>query len=146
MTRVLVFVPFFLLIGCPGTSSPSTDTGGLSDSAAGTDGGAALDAPGPTTDAPPVGDAPLVGDAPATTDDAGPMCGGASGMIEGWCDAGTSCECCPGGGPSQHCLCTTACTSAADCTDAARPTCEIPPGTTTGFCRPTALFCCWLCG
>ncbi len=55
-----------------------------------------------------------------------------------------SCQCCPAGGPFEHCVCSTTCKADADCTDPTRPTCQKPAGG-TGFCAPTDLTCCWGC-
>ncbi len=60
-------------------------------------------------------------------------------------DSNLACQCCPAGGPMNHCLCAEACTSSADCHDPARPDCKIGPGTKSGFCAPTTFACCWTC-
>lgn len=118
-----------------------TDGGGPADAPLATDGGVATDAPA-ATDGGTATDAPVVMTDAAGTD-AGPMCGG---FTTGACGAGTTCECCPAGGPLDRCVCTTTCTTDGDCTDVARPVCEIPPGSTSGFCRASTFNCCWLCG
>jgi hypothetical protein len=72
----------------------------------------------------------------------GPTCGG---MTAGSCVGAATCECCPAGGPTQHCLCTTPCTSSSDCLDAARPICDRPTTGGTGLCRDASFTCCWGC-
>ncbi len=64
----------------------------------------------------------------------------------GWCPSGVSCQCCPGGGPKQNCLCTTTCRSSGDCKDPDRPVCNQVAPETEGLCTSTEFFCCWLCG
>jgi len=56
-----------------------------------------------------------------------------------------SCECCPYGGPANHCLCSTPCMTNTDCTDAARPVCQQPGVGSQGFCAPADFGCCWMC-
>jgi len=57
---------------------------------------------------------------------------------------GASCLCCPIGGPMQACICTTSCTSSADCHDASRPICNIDTRyTETGICTPDGFICRW---
>ncbi len=60
-------------------------------------------------------------------------------------DTSLSCQCCPAGGPLNHCLCAETCMSSIDCKDPARPECKVGPGTKSGFCAPTTFTCCWLC-
>lgn len=125
-----------LVAGCP--ASNSTDAGR---DAPGLDAPAPDDVPG--LDAPPPLDVPL--DTPAPIDtagaDAGPLC---QGGTFGRCEGALSCGCCPAGGPTMNCLCSTPCTSDTDCTDPARPTCQHPPDG-PGFCAPADFTCCWLC-
>lgn len=105
----------------------------------GTDSGPPIDAA--TRDAPAI-DA-VTPDAPAV--DAGPA--GDAGMCspaEATCD-GLTCSCCPIGGPGQTCICSTPCTSSAQCTDSSRPLCNVDPFTEMGFCTATDFFCCWGC-
>jgi hypothetical protein len=135
MTRAFLFASLVLVAGCPGSSS--TDTGTGSDVPV-------LDAP-TTTDAPgldaPAADTPGL-DAPSTPDTpGGPVC---EGGMTGSCTGGLSCECCPAGGPTMNCLCSTPCTTDAQCTDPSRPTCQHPPDG-PGFCAPSSFTCCWLC-
>jgi hypothetical protein len=60
------------------------------------------------------------------------------------CGAGSSCLCCPAGGPRSHCLCTTTCRSSADCRDPSLPTCSVNPfGSPSGLCMPDTLRCAW---
>jgi hypothetical protein len=124
-----------VLPGCPAstTADAGTDTPVLDVSS--------LDVP--ELDAPVVSDAPLDTPVPVDTagNDAGPAC---EGGTFGSCEGGLSCGCCPAGGPTMNCLCSTPCTTDADCTDAARPTCQHPPDG-PGFCAPAAFTCCWLC-
>jgi hypothetical protein len=57
---------------------------------------------------------------------------------------GTSCLCCPIGGPGLACICTTQCTTNADCTDASRPVCNIDKMFTEhGICAPEGFICRW---
>ncbi len=56
-----------------------------------------------------------------------------------------SCECCPYGGPANHCLCSTPCMTNTDCTDASRPVCQQPGAGSQGFCAPADFGCCWMC-
>ena len=57
---------------------------------------------------------------------------------------GAACLCCPIGGPAQTCICTTACTESAECTDRARPVCNIDKQfTETGICAPEGFICRW---
>jgi len=71
-------------------------------------------------------------------------------MEAGTCEAAEQCFCCPGAGPTQHCLCTTQCQTDNDCHDTTRPHCEHDPSNQNGpgFCTPpqTQFACCWLCG
>ncbi|MCB9593801.1 MAG: Hint domain-containing protein [Sandaracinaceae bacterium] len=110
------------------TDAGDVDAGAGSDAGPGTDAGA--------TDAGPGSDA---GDV-----DAGPAC---EGMTEGFCaDGALGCLCCPAGGPTQNCLCTTACTDDAECTDPARPHCNQPRmgmGGGSGICTPMMFTCAW---
>jgi hypothetical protein len=94
---------------------------------------------------------------PCTTDSCNPTTGQCvfdpiPGCIEcsdqawGVCaDAALACQCCPNGGPSQHCLCSTTCKADAECTDPARPKCQQPSGGSAGFCAPADFACCWTC-
>lgn len=106
--------------GMPGDAGIPGDAGELGD------GGAAQDA-GPTDSGP--------------RPDVGPLC---EGMVRGECTgAGVACECCPAGGPLERCLCTTTCTSDADCTDPARPDCNQPAPGESGICAPVGFMCAW---
>ena len=128
------------LAGC-GTSTTRTDDVGAGVDAPGVDAPSAdLDAPSVGVDAPSVGlDAPRVSvDAPAD----GPAC---SESVMGFCADGLDCMGCPAGPIMDHYVCTTACASDTDCTDAARPTCSIDTfgGATTGLCVPPGFGCTW---
>jgi len=72
---------------------------------------------------------------------------GSCGLQSGACSAGTSCQCCPGAGPTKHCLCTTACHSDADCKDPAQPSCDLNTAnaSSAGICRDSSFMCCWNC-
>lgn len=60
------------------------------------------------------------------------------------CPVGGTCLCCPAGGASQHCLCTTHCTSKEECKDPALPRCNQPiGGAMEGICTPTDFLCAW---
>ncbi|MCB9593802.1 MAG: Hint domain-containing protein [Sandaracinaceae bacterium] len=77
--------------------------------------------------------------------DAGPECGG---RFSGFCtDGSLMCLSCPFGGPAENYLCTTACSTDADCTDAARPTCNRPTGPGSGgrmgMCTDSSFICRW---
>jgi hypothetical protein len=133
------------IAGCGGDGSVEAD-GGL-DAFVELDGRVALDAredvdaPGAidaaTDDAQAVDAGP---DDDAGAQDGGPLC---EGMIRGACTgAGLSCECCPAGGPLERCLCTTPCTSDAECTDPARPHCNQESTGSAGLCTPAAGFVC----
>ena len=125
------------------------DAGPGMDAGAGTDAGGGMDA-GPETDAGVGTDARPAVDTGMTGPDAGPgvdagMClSGTSGTV---CAGGTTCECCPAGGPSEHCLCTTRCSTDADCTDPVRPDCNRASGgaggSMTGICAPAGFVCRW---
>ncbi len=81
-------------------------------------------------------DAPI---APGT--DAGPMCGETA---MGWCAGGLTCLGCPAGPIMEHYLCTTPCTSNAECADPARPTCSMDMfGGGMGLCVPPGFGCAW---
>ncbi len=73
--------------------------------------------------------------------DAGPLCAdftfGSCGLV------GTACLGCPAGGPRNHFLCTTACTSDANCTDPARPHCNAPSAGADGICTDVGFGCAW---
>ncbi len=71
-----------------------------------------------------------------------PTCGGRS---SGSCLDSATCECCPAGGPTQHCLCTTPCSSSSECLDPTRPICDRPATGGTGLCRDASFTCCWGC-
>jgi hypothetical protein len=71
-----------------------------------------------------------------------PTCGG---MSAGSCLGSATCECCPGGGPTQHCLCTTPCSSSTECLDPTRPICDRPTTGGPGLCRDASFTCCWGC-
>lgn len=146
MRRVLLLASLLALTGCPASSSndggvdapvmdaPSSDTGASDTGSSDTSG---LDTPLADVFYP---DAPTA-DVPSGLD-AGPRCGVSMG---GSCEDGAlACSCCPAGGPTMHCVCSTPCTTDADCTDAARPTCQHAPGE-AGFCAPADFTCCWLC-
>lgn len=159
--RYGVFLMALAAIGCGesndvGDAGARGDGGGMDatvgrDAGSGDDAGSGEDA-GPTedagsrdagpTDAGPGDAGPIDAGPPA---DAGPLC---EGMTRGRCDgAGTMCLCCPAGGPLERCLCTTACSTDADCTDASRPLCNRPmggPGTgRMGICTPRDFACAW---
>ncbi len=73
--------------------------------------------------------------------DAGPLC---ADFTFGSCGlAGTACLGCPAGGPRNHFLCTTACTSDANCTDPARPHCNAPSAGADGICTDVGFGCAW---
>jgi hypothetical protein len=97
---------------------------------------AAIDAPVEVDAwAPP--DAPPRPDGPILCSDHEPGACGTPGEI---------CWCCPGGGASaRNCLCSTGCSSDADCHDPDRPACTMATGSGTGFCIPRAYVCCWDC-
>lgn len=133
MRIATIFIALSLLAACGGGAT--TDAGpGMDAGGGGTDGGAA-DAGG--TDAGPGTDA---GDV-----DAGPLC---EGMTSGAClDGALDCMCCPAGGPTQNCLCTTTCVGDSDCTDPARPHCNTPTGGgggPSGICTPLDFTCAWM--
>lgn len=108
---------------------------------------------GPPADAGPApDDATPAGDlGPAPTDtgpapDVGPSMDECGGMMTGACATpGLECQCCPAGGPTQACLCSTPCASDAECTDPARPVCNTPRAGGSGFCAPRDFRCCWEC-
>ncbi|HJL15563.1 MAG TPA: Hint domain-containing protein [Sandaracinaceae bacterium LLY-WYZ-13_1] len=136
---IVALAGLLVLAGC-GDGDGDTDGGvdGM-DAAAGTDAG------GSEEDAGGGDDAGAADDAGADTGppgDAGPRC---EGMRPGRCDeAGTSCECCPAGGPTQRCLCTTTCNGDEDCTDPSRPHCNRPEtGIEMGICTPEEFGCAW---
>jgi len=54
---------------------------------------------------------------------------------------GLSCGCCGVGGPQIRCLCTTSCTSDADCANPSRPFCSLFEGS-PGICTPVDFGCC----
>jgi len=147
-THALLVVALVSFMGCGDDSSP-TDSGttdsAVIDSAvadSGSTDSAVIDssvADSGSTDSAVVDSA--VADSGS---DAGPACGG---HVRGTCGAsGVSCECCAAGGPAENCLCTTTCTSDADCTDSTRPHCEQPSAGAAGFCTDAATFsCCWFC-
>jgi len=148
-TRLFLLGPAMLvaLAGCGDDGSPRRDAGGTdggSIDAAVRDGGRldAGDADGGRDDAG-LEDAGVEdgGGVDAGGVDAGGMCGG---HFEGWCPGGLTCECCPAGGPLQNCLCSTPCSSDADCTSGERPVCNHEAGF-VGFCAPVSFMCCWPC-
>jgi hypothetical protein len=106
----------------------TADAGSITDSGDGTDSGISPDAGTPPPD--------------AGVTDAGPSCS----QFGGTCSNNLQCFCCPGGGPLEHCLCSTACSSDSDCRDPTASSCKIAPTMDGGFCGPTILFCCWFCG
>ena len=109
-------------------AGPATDGGGDLDSGA-LDGGEASDAGAPFDAGPDY--------------DAGPAC---SEMSMGSCPAGLTCIGCPSGPIMEHYLCTTSCTSGADCTDPDRPVCNLPGtlgGGGPGLCTPMGYGCTW---
>ena len=60
------------------------------------------------------------------------------------CPAGLSCQCCPAGGPLSHCLCTTTCTTAADCRTPGLSRCDVDTlSGGSGLCMPDGLVCRW---
>jgi len=64
------------------------------------------------------------------------------------CPMGSSCQCCPGGGPTQRCTCSVPCTSDADCKDPVLDFCNKPEfggGADKGFCTAKGFRCCWGC-
>lgn len=72
-------------------------------------------------------------------------CAACEGMTVGVCGGALECTCCPAGGPTQNCVCSTRCASDADCTDAARPVCNRPTFGGMGFCAARDFRCCWEC-
>ena len=72
-------------------------------------------------------------------------CAECGGMISGTCTGGLGCQCCPAGGPTQNCVCSTTCTTDAECTDPARPDCNTPTFGGPGFCAARDFRCCWEC-
>jgi len=137
------------LSGCGGDDVPTTDAG--RDLGGDVDGGArdagdtdAGDTDAGSTDAG-ASDAARVdaGAVDAGDVDAGPLCGG---NAPGSCALvpGTSCLSCPAGGPVENYLCTTACNTDANCTDAARPRCNRPSTSGTGgICTSAEFSCAW---
>ena len=142
----------FLFVGC--SSGDATSVAGADSSV--TDGTAdgvvadssALDSAfgdAPTTDSAK-GDSttPDIGK-DGTTDtgtpptDAGTCTKGAACGVDG-----VACLCCPAGGPTERCTCTTECTTDVDCKDAAHPVCNHSPGM-KGICTTKEFICCWLC-
>lgn len=72
--------------------------------------------------------------------DTGPKC---EGHTSGPCPEGLSCVSCPAGGPSNNYVCSTPCTSNAQCTDPARPKCNMPLGAEEGICTANEFACLW---
>jgi hypothetical protein len=72
--------------------------------------------------------------------DAGPAC---EGMMFGACPSGVECLSCPTGPIMEAFLCTTHCTTDADCTDSSRPHCSIDTfgHGTEGICTPPSITC-----
>lgn len=136
-----------LALGCSSsdfTTSEPVDTGVLADSAAAD---ASVDA---SADTNPSADSAIdaakvdsTSDAPIDTAvDAGPKC---EGKAPGYCPGTLTCLSCPAGGPASNYLCTTSCKSNAQCTDPARPKCNMPSTGTTesGICTPNDFSCLW---
>lgn len=65
------------------------------------------------------------------------------GATPGTCSASLQCLSCPSGGTTAQYLCSTACTSNADCTDPARPLCNQAAAGSTGLCTATGFACRW---
>ena len=65
------------------------------------------------------------------------------GMMSGVCPSGLQCLSCPTGPIMTAYLCTTSCTSDANCTDPSRPHCSINTfgGPRTGICTPPTITC-----
>ena len=59
--------------------------------------------------------------------------------------ADLNCFCCPIGGPGQAFICSESRAASSDCTDPARPLCNIDPFTELGLCTASDFFCCWGC-
>ncbi len=154
MTHPLRFTQFVLLLslgglglaapGCGDTTSAAVDAAAMD---------ASVNDTGTHEDSSTVDDAGIVEDTGTSVDggtvndtgangDAGPVC---EGSTEGSCAAGLTCDCCPAGGPLQHCTCSTPCASASDCTDPSRPVCQQESPTSPGFCAADTFTCCWLC-
>jgi hypothetical protein len=128
--QLMRFVWLVVLIGCGGASH-SADAGTRSDSGSSDGGGSDSGVPL---------DSAIVFDAGQPAFDAGVNCGG--GTWGNCADPGSSCMCCPINNLMQACLCTTACTSGADCTDLARPFCDQPSVGSPGICTPMDM-CVW---
>ena len=127
--RAITFIlalalPFCLGAGGFGCGDDNPDDAGVEgkDGASNTDGAAGNDASGGGPDG-------------------GDFCGP---MDIGPCtDGALSCLCCPGGGPTENCLCTTPCMSSNQCTDPARPMCNQQDAMTMGICTSTTYVCAW---
>jgi hypothetical protein len=62
------------------------------------------------------------------------------------CTGGLKCLCCGSIGPSPICVCSTPCSSTADCTHANLPSCnKATDAGTGGICTPVGYNCCWFC-
>jgi len=72
------------------------------------------------------------------------MCVANSDAMDRCGQSGTSCLCCPLGGPATACICTTQCMTDDDCKDAVRPHCNIDTRfTERGICTPEEFVCRW---
>lgn len=140
-----VFLCGVLLWGCSAsnfTTADPIDTGTATDSAVvdtgSTDGTAGDTAVGDSA----VGDTAIADTAKGDTNpaDTGPKCEGHS---PGSCEPGLSCVSCPAGGPSNNYVCSTSCKSNAQCTDSARPKCNMPLGAEEGICTANDFPCLW---
>lgn len=72
--------------------------------------------------------------------DTGPKC---EGHAPGSCPEGLNCLSCPAGGPSSNYVCSTTCKSNAECTDPARPKCNMALGAEEGICTANDFACLW---
>ncbi len=144
------------LLGCACSSGPETvaeapDTGGT-DTSTGDVGDATGETAGDTGVTTDSGgsdaatDASTEGGTDGGSDviaiDSGEVCTSAGGKCT---DTKLACQCCPGGGPTVKCLCTTLCKADADCTDSARPKCNQAKAGDLGICTDPAFTCCWGC-
>ncbi|MGE0784523.1 MAG: hypothetical protein AB7S26_02465 [Sandaracinaceae bacterium] len=142
-----------LVVGCgdgTGEDAGSEDSG-MDAAVVRVDGGddagpAPRDGGGTDAAARPDGGSPDGGSPDAAISDGGP--GGTVRCTMGGigeCGALLSCECCGGVGPAPLCYCTTTCLTTADCTDPARPICDVDPSSGMGICRGADNMCCWAC-
>jgi hypothetical protein len=143
-------------VGGTSTSGGTTATGGAASGTGGTEptgGGGTTATGGESSGMGGIGPSGG-GGTTATGGSAGSQNGGAGGAptacmpnsdaMDLCAREGTSCLCCPIGGPAQACICTTACTTSAECADAARPTCNIDTRyVARGICTPEGFVCRW---